>query len=68
MSGSILATPSGNATVPSITGSPSKPTGPGAAAVASGTSTGHVAESTGAAGKLEIGVAAALFGLFAVAL
>jgi hypothetical protein len=50
-----------------MTGSPSKSTGSGAAAVASGTSTGHVAESTGAAGKLEIGVAAALFGLFAVA-
>jgi hypothetical protein len=66
-SGSMIVMPSGNSTSPSMTGSPIKPTGTGAAG-ASGTKTGSTAESTGAAGKLEIGIAAALVGLFAVAL
>jgi hypothetical protein len=68
----MIVMPSGNSTSPSMTGSPAKPTGTGAgagaAAGASGTKTGSPAESTGAAGRMEIGVVAALAGLLAVAL
>lgn len=52
---------SGNSTAPTATGGP-KPSG------ASGTSTGGPAESTGAAGTIEIGVAAVMAGLMAFAL
>ncbi|KAJ4317582.1 hypothetical protein N0V94_004875 [Neodidymelliopsis sp. IMI 364377] len=58
--GSIIVSPSGNSTLATATGSP-KPT-------ASGTSTGGLPESTGAAGKLEVGLVAAFVGLMAVAL
>jgi hypothetical protein len=63
VSGSIILQPSGNATVPTSF----RPSATGAGG-ASGTSTGRVSESTGAAGKLEIGLAAAFAGLLAVAL
>lgn len=73
VSGSMTIYPSGyNMTVPTATGGP-KATGPKAsgtagAGSASGTSTGGTAQSTGAAGRIEIGLAAALLGLFAIAL
>ncbi|KAH7379995.1 hypothetical protein BKA66DRAFT_419912 [Pyrenochaeta sp. MPI-SDFR-AT-0127] len=56
---------SGNSTVPTATGGPRVS---GSAGGASGTSTGGPAQSTGAASSVEIGVAAVLAGLMAVAL
>ena len=57
---------SSNSTLATATGASPKPSG--SAASATGTSTGALAESTGAAGKLEIGFAAAIAGLMAIAL
>ncbi|KAH8730169.1 hypothetical protein GQ44DRAFT_607484 [Phaeosphaeriaceae sp. PMI808] len=68
-SGSIIV-PSRNAIVPSATGSPSMPSGTGAAGGAGGasaTSSSRVAQSTGAAGRLEVGIVAALAGFLAIA-
>lgn len=58
---------SGNSTVPTGSAGP-KPSGSGSAGGATGTSSGGLPESTGAAGRMEIGVAAILAGLMAVAL
>jgi hypothetical protein len=58
---------SSNSTLATATGAAPKPSG-SAAGSATGTSTGALAESTGAAGKLEIGLAAAIAGLMAIAL
>ncbi|KAF1358738.1 hypothetical protein EJ07DRAFT_179442 [Lizonia empirigonia] len=60
--GSIIVSSSGNSTLATATGAAPKPTS------ASGTSTGSPAESTGAAGKLEVGLVAAFAGLMAIAL
>ncbi|KAF2833950.1 hypothetical protein CC86DRAFT_451473 [Ophiobolus disseminans] len=68
-SGSIIVKPSGNSTVPAVTGITLSPTATaGGAGGASGTATGGNAQFTGAAGRMEIGAAAALLGLFAIAL
>lgn len=56
---------SGNSTVPNATGGP-KPSG--TSNTATGSSTAGLPESTGAAGRMEIGVVAVLAGLMAVAL
>ncbi|KAF2035483.1 hypothetical protein EK21DRAFT_107010 [Setomelanomma holmii] len=64
VSGSMVIQPSGNSTVPTSV----RPSSTGAAGGASGTSTGGISQSTGAARKLEIGLAAAFAGLLAVAL
>ncbi|KAF3007772.1 hypothetical protein E8E13_010234 [Curvularia kusanoi] len=64
---SASGTGSVNSSLATATGAPPKPSG-AAAGSASGTSTGAVAQSTGAAGKLEIGLAAAVAGLMAIAL
>ncbi|KAF9693591.1 hypothetical protein EKO04_008503 [Ascochyta lentis] len=60
--GSISVSSSGNSTLATASGSAPKPTS------ASGTSTAGAAETTGAAGKLEVGLAAAVAGLMALAL
>ncbi|KAF1928720.1 uncharacterized protein M421DRAFT_420617 [Didymella exigua CBS 183.55] len=62
--GSISVSGSNNGTLATATGSTPKPSG----TAASGTSTGGLAQSTGAAGKLEIGLAAAVAGVMAFAL
>lgn len=58
---------SSNSTLATATGAAPKPSG-SAVGSATGTSTGALAESTGAAGKLEVGLAAAIAGLMAIAL
>ncbi|KAF2625425.1 hypothetical protein BU25DRAFT_112127 [Macroventuria anomochaeta] len=61
--GSVIISPSGNSTLATATGAAPKPT-----STATVTSTGSPGESTGAAGKLEVGIAAAFAGLMAIAL
>ncbi|KAH6639744.1 hypothetical protein C7974DRAFT_470200 [Boeremia exigua] len=61
--GSSILYPSGNATLAVASGASPKPTG-----AATGTFSGGLPESTGAAGRLEVGLAAAVAGLMAIAL
>ncbi|KAJ4354731.1 hypothetical protein N0V95_003572 [Ascochyta clinopodiicola] len=60
--GSIIVSPSGNSTLATATGAAPTPTS------ASGSSSSGLPESTGAARKLEVGLAAAFAGLMAIAL
>lgn len=61
--GSIIVSSFNNGTLATASGASPIPTG-----AATGTSTGGVVESTGAAGRLEVGIAAAVAGLMAIAL